>query len=296
MRVVVTGAGGRIGRPTVAELVEHGHQVVAFDLVPPSAPFPPGVQLRLGTVDDAGSVLAVLRQARAEAVVHLARASSNHDELTIYRSNIMGTYHVLQAAVACNLGVAVVASSIQALGDYWSLRQAPRYLPLDEAHPCAPRGAYQTAKLVVEETSRAITLECDLPTVAIRPTAVIVPERWPEIRRQVAAAGSTAPGNRPLVGGTLAAYVDARDVAQLIRLAVEHAGRGDLRGAHVLHASGADAFGDAPLAAVMAQHYPAAAGTAANLVPGQPGISIEAPRRLLGYAPRYRWREMVQER
>lgn len=294
MRVVVTGAGGRIGRSTVAELAEQGHEVMAFDLVPPAQPFPRGVGLRLGTVDDAGSVMTVLRQTRAEAVVHLARASSNHDELTIYRSNVMGTYHVLQAAVACGLGIAVVASSIQALGDYWSLLQAPQYLPLDEAHPCAPRGAYQTAKLVIEETSRAVTREYGLPTVAIRPTAVIVPERWPEIGRQVAAAGSTAPGNRPLVGGTLAAYVDARDVAQLIRLAVERAGAGDLRGAHVLHASGADAFGDAPLADVVAQQHPQMAGLAAPLAPGQPGVSIEAPRRLLGYEPRYRWREMVQ--
>ncbi|MGH2356168.1 MAG: NAD-dependent epimerase/dehydratase family protein [Chloroflexota bacterium] len=289
MRVVVTGGGGRIGRSTVAELQEHGHEVTLFDLVPPAQPLPPGVRLCLGTVDDAGSVMTLLRNARGEAVVHLARASTNHDDLTVFRSNVIGTYHVLQAAVTCGLAVAVVASSIQALGDYWSLRLAPQYLPLDEAHPCAPRGPYQTAKLLIEETCRAITREHGLVTVAIRPTGVVVPERWPELRRLWETAGA---GERPPVGGALGSYVEARDVGQLIRRAVEQAGRGTFQGAHVLHASGADAFGDQSLAALIARRHPHCAQVAASLAPGQSGVSIATARDLLGYEPRYRWREM----
>jgi nucleoside-diphosphate-sugar epimerase len=278
----------------VQELCEHGHEVVVFDLVPPAEPLPRGVALRLGTVDDCGSVMTVLRNARADAVVHLARATTNHDDLTVFRSNVMGTYHVLQAAATCGLALAVVASSIQALGDYWTLRAVPQYLPLDEEHPCAPRGAYQISKLVIEETCRAITREHGLATVAIRPTAVIVPERWPELletlRRRRAAAEA---GAVPLPAEPLAAYVDARDVGQLIRLAIETAGRGALHDAHVFHASGADSLLWEPVAEALARRSPDLAALARNLGPEEAGVSIRRAQNLLGYSPRYRWREML---
>jgi nucleoside-diphosphate-sugar epimerase len=291
-------------------LVEHGHQVVVFELAPPARPLPRGVGVVLGTVDDSGGVMAALRNARAEAVVHLARASTNHDDLTVYRSNVLGTYHVLQAAVTCGLAIAVVASSIQALGDYFMLRHlpdspqappaAPHYLPLDEAHPCAPCGAYQIAKLAIEETCRAITREHGLPTVAIRPTSVVVPERWPELLRLLDAQEQVGVGSDdepPAFSGPYRDYVDARDVGQLVRLAVERAGAGLLQGTHVLHASGADPFGPEPLAASLprhAPHVPGMAALAAGLGPGEPGISIALARELLGYDPKYTWRRVRQ--
>ncbi|MBI3973768.1 MAG: NAD(P)-dependent oxidoreductase [Chloroflexi bacterium] len=290
MRVVVTGGNGRIGRPTVRELCEHGHEVTVFELMPPAAPHPAGTRLILGTVDDAGAVMTVLRNARADAIVHLARATTNHDDLTVYRSNVLGTYHVLQAAATCGLAAAVVASSIQALGDYWTLRQAPHYLPLDEDHPCAPRGAYQIAKLVIEETCRAISREHGLTTVAIRPTAVIVPERWPELLRGRSARGA---GGQP-AQNPLAAYVDARDVGQLIRRAVERGCNHELHGAHVFHASGADPLFVDSLSKRIAEASPDIAPLAARLAPGQPGVSIARAQQLIGYEPRYHWRDVLE--
>ncbi len=291
MRVVVTGGGGRIGRSTVAELSAHGHEVTVLDLAPPPAPFPRGVTLRLGSVDECGSVMAVLRNARADAVVHLARATTNHDDITVFRSNVLGSYHVLQAAAACGQRVALVASSIQALGDYWYLRQAPHYLPLDEAHPLAPRSAYATSKAVIEETCRAVSREHGLTTVVIRPTAVIGPERWPDLLARMRAS---RPGDRPPVDGPLAAYVDARDVALLIRLALERALSGDLTGAHLFHASGADPLVPESLAESFAHRFPEHAAGAAHLAPGTPGVSIERARQTLGYEPRYRWRTLLE--
>lgn len=291
MRVVVTGGGGRIGRSTVADLVEHGHEVTVMDLAPPPEAFPEGVKLRLGSVDDCGSVVAVLRNARADAVVHLARASTNHDDLTVFRSNVLGTYHVLQAAAACGQGVALVASSIQALGDYWTLRAAPQALPLDEDHPVAPRGAYATSKAVIEETCRAVSREHGLTTVAIRPTAVIVPQRWPQLLDRLRTA---RPGDPPIVDGPLAAYVDARDVAQLIRLALDRALSGALGGAYLFHASGADPLLTGSLAESIASRHPECAAVATRLGAGQPGVSIERARRLLDYEPRFRWTAMLQ--
>jgi nucleoside-diphosphate-sugar epimerase len=96
-------------------------------------------------------------------------------------------------------------------------------------------------------------------------------------------------------GGTpLDNYVDARDVAQLIRLAVEAAARGTVTGAAVFHAAAADSPAGRPLGEAVAAWRPEWAGLAAGLDPEVRGISIAAARRELGYAPRYRSRDLLQ--
>lgn len=290
MRVVVTGGGGKSGACTVAELSSHGHEVTVLDISPAPAAAPAGVRWRMRSVEDAAGVEAELRAARADAVVHLARSAPSADDRTTYRSHVMGTYHVLAAAVASGAGIAVVASSIRALGDYWRLQTRPRYLPLDEAHPCAPRGAYEAAKRSIEETCGAITREHGLTTIAVRPTGIVAPDQWPDVRRRREAALGAG---RAFVGTPLDNYVDARDVAQLIRLAVEAAARGAVTGAAVFHAAAADAPAGPSLGEAVAAWRPEWATLTAGLGPEETGISIAAARRELGYAPRHRSRDLL---
>jgi nucleoside-diphosphate-sugar epimerase len=265
--------------------------VTVLDLAPAPATAPEGVVWRVRSVEDPAGVEAELRAARADAVVHLARSAPTADDRTTYRSHVMGTYHVLAAAVAGGVGIAVVGSSIRALGDYWRMQIRPRYLPLDEAHPCAPRGAYEAAKRSIEETCAAITREHGLTTIAVRPTGIVAPDQWPDLRRrrEAALAAGSAFGGTPLDN-----YVDARDVAQLIRLAVEAAARGTVTGAAVFHAAAADSPAGRPLSEAVAAWRPEWAGLAAGLDPEATGISIAAARRELGYAPRYRSRDLLQ--
>ena len=67
-RICVTGASGRAGRAVVAELVEHGHWVVATDLVAPAEDL--GIPVLRADLTDYGQALEVLQG--VEAVVHLA--------------------------------------------------------------------------------------------------------------------------------------------------------------------------------------------------------------------------------
>src|SRR5690349_24961032 len=67
-RICVTGASGRAGRVTVAELLAHGYDVVATDLVRPAHDL--GTGLLLADLTDYGQAVEVL--AGTDAVVHLA--------------------------------------------------------------------------------------------------------------------------------------------------------------------------------------------------------------------------------
>ena len=72
MKVLVTGARGKVGRATVAALMEAGHDVRATDLAPPvfERPEPGEPAYVQADLSDAGDAFAVVRG--AEAVVHAA--------------------------------------------------------------------------------------------------------------------------------------------------------------------------------------------------------------------------------
>ena len=94
-------------------------------------------------------------------------------------------------------------------------------------------------------------------------------------------------GDAELRRWNLWGYVDARDVAQSCRLALET----DLAGADVFIIAAAETVMDRPSAELMSEVYPdvelrevAEFGTL---------LSIEKARRLLGYEPAFSWRDAI---
>lgn len=135
MRTLVTGGAGMIGAYVVAELARSGHEVIVMDQVRPREPVA-GVHYRLANHEDLGEVVALC--AGLDAIVHLSAipAPRSHPDTLIFRSNVMGTFNVHEAAVIAGVPLVVSASSQSAYGFAWQHRPFyPQYLPLDEAHP-----------------------------------------------------------------------------------------------------------------------------------------------------------------
>jgi uronate dehydrogenase len=108
MRVVITGAAGRIGRCLMDGLRKAGHEVQGIDVVP-------GDDVVVADLTSGGDALSALLK-RTDAVVHLAAIASETDFATAVESHIGLTQRVLEAAVACRVPRVVYASSNHAVG------------------------------------------------------------------------------------------------------------------------------------------------------------------------------------
>ncbi len=204
-RVAVTGGSGRLGAHVVRALLG-SCDLTVVDRAPPSG----GLPYREADIRDLAAVRAAL--AGHGTVVHLAAldrvADAAPEDFTL--TNVMGTWHVLQAAREAGVGRVVVCSSIAATGlDEYRADCPPLYLPVDEDHPRAPVHPYATSKLLVEEVAARFLRAGGMEVVCLRPVWVAFPDT---LSRLVARAGNPA-------GGGVFDYVSPEDAAAAFRLA-----------------------------------------------------------------------------
>ena len=274
-KIVVTGASGKAGRAVVRTLLEHDHDVLAVDVVSPTVSSAPSL---LADLTEYGQTIECL--AGQDAVVHLAAipASGIHTEEATFRTNMSSTYNVFEAARLLGLQRVVWASSETILGLPFE-REQPAYAPIDEDHPAYPESSYALSKVLSEELGRQLQRWTGKPYVALRFSNIMEPhdyERFPSYW-----------DDPNLRRWNLWGYVDARDVAESCRLALE----ADVGAEHFIVAA-PDTVMSRPSRELMAEVYPA--------VPYQPTagdfdtlLSIEKARKLLGYEPRWSWRDHI---
>ena len=275
-RVVVTGGAGKAGRAVVRELLEHGRDVLSVDLV--RAPDLRCDQL-VADLTEYGQAVDALKG--AESVVHLAAIPApglKADELT-FRVNVTSTYNVFAAAPLLGLRRVVWASSETVLGLPFE-REPPRYAPIDEDHAPFPESSYSLSKVAGEALARQFARWTGIAYVGLRFSNVMEPHDYarfpgfwddPQLRRW-----------------NLWGYVDARDVAQACRLALDV----EIDGAEVFIVAAGDTVMRRTNAELMAEVYPGVE------LRGEIGehdtlLSIAKARRVLGYEPRFSWRTGV---
>jgi nucleoside-diphosphate-sugar epimerase len=279
--VVVTGGAGKLGRACVDELVRHGWDVVVFDRVPP----PEGIAVfvPIDLTDYAQVLDAMLgveeRYDRPEALVHLAAipAPGIAPDHQTFINNISCTWNVVSAARRAGVTNIVWASSETVLG--LPFETPPPYIPVDEGYPPRPESTYSLVK-TLEETM-AVQLcrwNPQLKMIGLRFSNVMEPAdyaRFPSFDHD--------PASRKW---NLWGYIDSRDGAQAVRLALES----DLTGTEIFIIANADTVMSRPNADLIKEFYPGVE------VRGDVGehdtlLSIDKARRLLGYRPAYGWRE-----
>jgi len=280
-RVCVTGASGKAGRAVVADLREHGYDVLATDAVVSGEDRDEGM-LR-ADLTDYGQAVEALSQAGAEAVVHLANipAPGLSTPAVTFNSNITMNFNVFQAAAALRLDRVVWASSETTLG--LPFDTPPRYAPVDEDHYPVPTSTYALSKVASETVAGHIAQWSGLPFIALRFSNIMAPEDY-----QRFAEFQDDPHARKW---NLWGYIDQRDVALSCRLALE-ADAGAVTGNPAFIIAAADTVMNRPSAELLAEVFP---GVRLTRDVGESGtlLAIDRAREVLGFHPEHSWRDHV---
>jgi dTDP-4-dehydrorhamnose reductase len=129
MRIVVTGAAGRLGRRLMQVLSERGHETTGVDVV--------GDSVTRLDITDFAATQAFINQSKPDIVIHPAawtdvEGCAREPEKAI-AINGFGTQHVALAAAAVNAAVLYVSSN-----EVFDGKMGRPYREYDETHPINP--------------------------------------------------------------------------------------------------------------------------------------------------------------
>jgi CDP-glucose 4,6-dehydratase len=173
--IFVTGAGGFIGSSIVKKLVSLDANVFSLVRSKSAEDFETlkGSKIYVGDVCDYSLMSEIISTNSVDYIVHLAAnaivKNSARDPMSTYRSNVMGTVTVLEAAR--NVGKCtkiIAASSDKAYGDH-------EILPYTESTPLATRNTYDTSKACSDLIARTYAHNYGMPIVVTRCSNVYGP-------------------------------------------------------------------------------------------------------------------------
>jgi len=273
-KIVVTGGSGKAGRAVVRDLLEHDYEVLNVDMAPPAERLCPFLRADLSNAGEAFEALAGF-----DAVAHMAAipAPGLSTEEVTFRTNILSEFNVLNAAASLKMQRVVWASSETTIGLPFEA-ESPAYAPIDEDHPLYPESSYALSKVLGEEMARQFARRFRLPVVGLRFSNIMEPRDY--------AAFTGWQKDARLRKWNLWGYIDARDVAQGVRLALEKPTAGAV---HIMLAA-ADTVMERPSRELMAEVYPQVP-IRKTLGEHETLLSIDRARAVLGYEPKWSWRD-----
>jgi nucleoside-diphosphate-sugar epimerase len=282
MRIAVTGGSGKLGRTVVRTLRNEGDEVVNLDRFGERGSFTQVDLTDFGQVVDAIAGVDD-RHAGVDAIVHLAAipAPGLASDVATFHNNMLSTFNVFQAARRLGITRIVYASSETVLGLPFDV--PPPYIPVDEEYPARPESTYSLVKHLEEQLAiELVRWNPELSITALRFSNVMDPADY--------AAFPSFDADATLRKWNLWSYIDGRDGAQAVSLALAKAGPGFER----FIVAAADTVMSRPNAELVDEVFPG--------VPlrGELGVhdtlfSIEKARRVLGYEPRHSWRDEVTD-
>ena len=296
MRILFTGGSGKAGKHVVPYLLERGHRVVNADLVPLDHP---GVDNLTVDITDSGQVFNALTSyanfdelepgtgvPAFDAIVHFAaipRILLKPDNET-FRVNTMSTYNVLEAAVKLGIKKVIFASSETTYGVCFADgERKPDYIPLDENHPVVPEDSYAMSKVVNEITAKSFHQRSGFDIYGIRINNVIEPHEYAQNFPDYVA-------NPDMRRRNFFAYIDARDLGQMVDLMLHKDGLGF----EIFNAANEGHSVDLTTPEIIERYY-RGVPQVCDMGGDETFFSIKKAKAMLGFAPVHRWRDEIPD-
>jgi len=257
----------------VAELLQHGHEVLVVDKVRPA-----DSSIAFLSVDltDYGQVVDAL--SGFDAVAHLAAIPAPRllPDAVTFRNNMVSDYNVFLASKQVGIKNVVWASSETVLG--LPFDTPPPYVPLDEEYAGRPESAYSLAKHLTEKMAEQYCRWApELKIFGLRFSNVMEPHDYDRF--------SSFDGDPNTRRWNLWCYIDVRDAAQAVRLALESS----LKGAEVFIIANSDSVMSRSSTELMAECFPTVPFQR-EVAPHEALMSSDKAKRLLGFEPKHSWR------
>lgn len=171
-KILVTGASGFIGSHLTEKLVEMGFEVKAFVKYNfqndwgwlEHSKIKDEIEIYTGDIRDYDAVYDAASD--VDVIFHLAALIgipySYVSPLAYIKTNVEGTYNVLQSARQHNLDRVIVTSTSETYG-------SAQYVPIDEEHPMVGQSPYSASKISADQLSISYHRSFDMPVTIARP-------------------------------------------------------------------------------------------------------------------------------
>jgi UDP-glucose 4-epimerase len=292
-RVVFTGGTGKAGRHALPYLKNRGYDLLNVDLKPSEHP---DIRTLIADLTDSGQAFNALTThfgfegfragrppAPPDAVVHFAaipRVLIEPDNET-FRVNTVSTYNVIEAAAKLGVRKIIIASSETTYGVCFAEGDKNFHsFPLEEDYDVDPMDSYGLSKVVNEKTARAFAMRYGIDIYALRIGNVIEPHEYDMF------AGFLA--DPPSRKRNAWAYIDARDLGEIVHLAIQKDGLGF----QVFNAVNDTITATLPTRAFLKRYCPEVPITR-ELGEFEAPLSNRKTREVLGFREAHNWRKYV---
>jgi UDP-glucose 4-epimerase len=292
-RVVFTGGTGKAGRHALPHLKSRGYDLLNVDLAPSEHA---DIKTLIADLTDSGQAFNALTthfgldrfdQGRPpsppDAVVHFAaipRVLIEPDNET-FRVNTISTYNVIEAAAKLGVRKIIIASSETTYGVCFAEGAKDFHsFPLEEDYDVDPMDSYGLSKVVNEKTARAFAMRYGIDIYALRIGNVIEPHEYgmfPSFLANLATRKRNA-----------FSYIDARDLGEIVHLAIQKDGLGF----QVFNAVNDTITATMPTSEVLKRYFPAVP-IRRELGEFEAPLSNRKAREVLGFKEAHNWRQYV---
>ena len=298
MKVLITGASGRLAGFVIRELAGE-HELILTSRRQPPKEFSsfPWVKADLNCFENCQ-----LAVTGVEAIQHLGAQAepSDHPELrkekekqgipfdATFKTNLLGTYYLLQAAVEAGVRIFVMTGSNCALGHGFRISKTPfpiESLPIDENHPCYPEDSYSFSKGAGEGLLATYSRAYGIRTYVTRPAGI----RNESQRREIAKEASPTQEWDPW----LWAWVGSEDLARAHRLLLEAAPELPLHDVYLVNADDTTALEYSR--ELVKRFHPELLSLADKLIAHQSFLSCDKIKRLVGWQHKTSWRHYLTD-
>lgn len=172
MKILITGAAGFIGSHLTELCVKQGYQVKAFTRYNSknnwgwleTSEVKNEIEIVNGDIRDYDSVYKAIKD--CSSVFHLAALIgipySYVSPLAYIKTNVEGTYNILQASKELNIENVLVTSTSETYG-------TAQYVPIDEKHPMIGQSPYSASKIAADQLAISYYRSFNLPVKIVRP-------------------------------------------------------------------------------------------------------------------------------